>query len=711
VVELRDGSDMVYRAVSGSMAPHLGMRLPISGTMSGLCLMQQRALLCVDAGSDSRTDPELCRRLGIGSMALVPLQRAGDTIGIVKVVSQSTHAFDERHIQRVQLMAGQIAAAMTTAAEMEARKALLAERTRSLHLAQESELALREREGRYRAITETASDAIITVDETGIVAALNPAAKHMFGYSADELIGAKLTEIIPPNLREQHLQGFARYVSTGQRSMSWANVELTAVRKDGSEFPVEVSFTEYMQGKRRFFSAFMRDITKRKQVHLQLQQQALHDVLTDLPNRLLLHDRLNQGIADAQSRGEHMSLLFVDLDRFKEVNDTLGHEVGDQLLQEVARRLSAVVRTTDTVARLGGDEFAIVLPGSDMPGTDVIARKVTTALLEPIVLRGHMVGVGGSIGIAVFPTHGREASMLMRHADMAMYSAKRSGSGHAFYTPEHDEQRIHHLALTPDLRRAIEGDELELHYQPKVDLRSGTVSQVEALIRWHHPREGLVPPSRFIPHAEDTGLIEPLSVWTLKAALDQCRKWRDLGMNICVAVNLSSRNLHDRQLPEAISEAIRLAGVPAHGLEIEITETAIMLQPKRAADILGELHSLGVRVSIDDFGTGYSSLAYLKDFPVDEIKVDRSFVAGMGTHRKDGVIVQAIVDLGHNLGLEVVAEGVEDGASLNMLQEMGCDLAQGYYLSRPLHSADCSTWLAGHSSTRIGLLSARAHSA
>lgn len=424
-----------------------------------------------------------------------------------------------------------------------------------------------------------------------------------------------------------------------------------------------------------------------------LHHRAFHDALTGLPNRSLLHDRIEQAIRAAQRETRPLALLLLDLNRFKEVNDTFGHSEGDLLLQEVGTRLQGVLRESDTVARLGGDEFAILLPATDCVGAREVADKVLMELDRPFARGDHTLDMGASAGIALYPEHSTDAAGLLRCADVAMYAAKLNGSGSAVYAADEDRYSAARLALISDLRRAIEQEQLELHYQPKIDLDSGEVTGVEALARWRHPERGFVPPGQFVQLAEHTGLIKPLTLWVIGDALRQCREWRDAGTEVNVAVNLSARNLHDPSLPDHVAELLQRWEAEAGWLEVEITESAIMADPARAREILTRLHELGVTISIDDFGTGYTSLSFLNHLPVDEIKIDRTFVTDVSANEDNAFIVQSIIVLGHHLRLDVVAEGVEDQEGLEVLRGMKCDVAQGYYLSRPLPADQCATWL------------------
>jgi diguanylate cyclase (GGDEF)-like protein len=424
------------------------------------------------------------------------------------------------------------------------------------------------------------------------------------------------------------------------------------------------------------------------------EHQALHDALTDLPNRTLFHDRVGQAISSARREHIPLAVMIMDLDRFKEVNDTLGHASGDELLKQAGVRLRAALRESDTVARLGGDEFGVLLPRVvDSAAAVSVARKLRKALEEPFTIHGLALQIEASVGIALYPEHGDDVHSLLQRADVAMYVAKEHPAGCEVYARERDEYSPDRLTLLTDLRRAIDTGELVLHYQPKADLRTGDVNGVEALVRWSHPERGLVRPDEFIPFAQKTGVIVPLTFFVLNEALRQCRTWQLEGVDLCVGVNLSARNLLDVNLPDTVGELLGRWEVPPSLLELEITESTILADPIRAMHVLSRLSGMGVRLAIDDFGTGYSSLAYLKRLPVDELKIDKSFVQGMDDDENDAVIVRSTIDLGRNLGLRVVAEGVETAEAWAQLVALGCDVAQGYYLSRPVPAAELASWL------------------
>jgi diguanylate cyclase (GGDEF)-like protein len=424
--------------------------------------------------------------------------------------------------------------------------------------------------------------------------------------------------------------------------------------------------------------------------------QAMHDELTGLPNRLLFRDRTERAIAAAHREGIETAVLLMDVDGFREINDTLGHHAGDRVIAAVAARLRGVLRSSDTLARLGGDEFAILLPRI-MEESDAVqlAGRVRTALASPLVLRGVPLDIRASIGIAAYPEHGDDVDSLLQHAEIAMYVAKDTRTSMQVYDPSTDDHSTERLALVGELRHALDRNEIVVHYQPKATMWDGRVRSVEALVRWQHPERGLIGPYEFVHLAEHTGLIRPLTHHVLRVALEQCRAWRDRGLDLSVAVNLSVRDLVDLDLPGAIAAELDRFGLEPRFLGIEITETMLVLDPNRTIEVLARLHEMGVRISLDDFGTGYSSLSYLQRLPVDELKIDRSFIRGLTGSETDTSIVEATVALARKLGLATVAEGVECADTWERLLRLGCDVAQGYFISRPLPAEALEAWLAG----------------
>ncbi len=459
------------------------------------------------------------------------------------------------------------------------------------------------------------------------------------------------------------------------------------------------------------FNSMREEISSREK---EIRRLAYQDSLTGLPNRARFNEQLEQAIGTARADGSPLSMMMMDLDRFKLINDTLGHAAGDQVLRQVAVRLRQLAPPSVTLARLGGDEFALLVPGHCSPdgqpavSCERLAQLVLEMMKHPVLFNDQPLDIGASIGIAHFPDHGADAGTLIRHADMAMYGAKRSNQGYAFFDPRFDVAQQDHLTLLGELRRAVEGNELRAFYQPKIDLATGTTKGVEALVRWQHATRGLVPPALFMPYAEQTGFVRHVTRWMLEDAIRQCGQWFAHGMALQVSINVSTRDLLDATLAATVGRLIALNKVPADLICLEITESSFMEDPERTLRTLLEIDALGVEISIDDFGTGFSSLAYLKKLPVDELKIDRTFVMSMLDDKDDFTIVRSTIELAHNLGLRVVAEGVESEAVMDALTQIGCDLAQGYYTSKPVSRDALQTWLTG---SRWGLLAAESQGA
>lgn len=546
-----------------------------------------------------------------------------------------------------------------------------------------------ERKRFHQAIWDACSDVVVVVDHDGIVRYANPATEHVFGRATATLLGQPLAVFEPPVSADGagELGSFAlKRLPTGGTETA----ELAGWHAEGRPLPLEVTFSSVMLEGKGAVVGFIRDITERKRAEERIRYVGSHDALTGLPNRALLKDRLGQAIATARRGSTSVWVAFLDLDRFKLINDSLGHGAGDALLTTIAARLRGLLRESDTVARLGGDEFVLVLTetaGSRL-SRDVLQR-VTEAVAQPLNTHGHELLATCSIGVAVFPDDGDEAGTLIERADITMYRAKQAGrNGFCFYASSMNARALERLRLERELRIALEQGQFILEYQPQVDVATRHVVGAEALVRWQHPTRGLVAPGEFIAIAEEIGLIVPLGQWILRTACRQARVWQHAGLPaVRVAVNLSARQFAERGLARMIGAELAATSLPAHLLEVEITESLLMSDVERAVDTLRELNVLGVKVSIDDFGTGYSSLAYLKRFPIDTLKIDRSFVRDITSDPEDAAIVSAIISLAHNLGHTVVAEGVEERGQLDFLLARRCDLAQGYLFSRPLSAA------------------------
>jgi diguanylate cyclase (GGDEF)-like protein/PAS domain S-box-containing protein len=675
-----DGEELIHRAGTGFGSELLGERLRVDETFSGWVYRQGRSAICHDT---AQLESSLALERGIRSMISVPLRHGDEIVGLLIVLSRQPGTFTEDDLATLEMLSVVLSAAVSHAAELEARRAQVA--------------AL----ARFRTIFEGAAIGITRVDRDGHTLEANPALERMLGYSAAELASMPFQQITHPDDIEYNL-GLFRDLMAGNRDSY--QLEKRYIRKDGELIWSRITavvLERDSDGKPESVISMIEDITERKvaEEELRLQSelnehQALHDALTGLPNRTLLHDRIQQAILTAEREGGRVAVVMMDLDRFKEVNDSLGHHAGDALLKELGDRLRHVLRASDTVARLGGDEFGLLFPKQSKPSDVVhVLEKIREAIEQPIVLHDLPLAIEASIGVSLYPDDGHDVDALLQRADVAMYAAKESNLAYAFYDEASDTYDPQRLTIVGELRRALERRELVLYYQPKAVLDGGAVTAVEALIRWNHPTRGLVFPDEFIPLAQQTGLIKPLTLYVVSEALRQCGAWQEQGLNLCIAVNLSMRNLLDLEFPEDVRRLLEEWKIDPALLEFEITESTMLADPVRTKLILEKLSSMGIRLAIDDFGTGYSSLAYLKKLPIDEIKIDRSFVMHMREDEDDATIVRSTIDLARNLGLEVVAEGVESEEIWEQLTGLGCTVAQGYYLSRPVPPDVLRDWL------------------
>ena len=563
----------------------------------------------------------------------------------------------------------------------------------------QAEDTLRETERRFRSLFEHATEGIFQTTPEGRYLATNPALAGIYGYATSEELIAGLSDIrqqlyVDPDRRKEFERLMREYCYT-------RNFESAVFRRDGAVIWISENARAVRdeRGQVQFYEGTVVEITERKRYQEELEYQASHDGLTGLPNRSLLVDRLTQTLHAARRDQRVVAVVFVDLDHFKLINDSLGHHVGDRLLLDMAGRLCACLRDEDTVARHGGDEFALILPDqADEAGVSVILRRLLDSISQPWAAEHGEYSISCSIGVSLFPRDGDSAENLLKCADAAMYKAKDIGRNtFHFFTPELDAAVSDRLEVANDLRRALEREEFVLHYQPRLDLASGRIVGAEALIRWNRPEGGLVSPGRFIPVAEETGLIVPIGAWALREACARNKIWQTMGLPpLVVSVNLSPIQFRRAGLVRQVAGTLEETGLEARWLELELTESFIMQDAERINLAMGELKALGVEIAVDDFGTGYSSLSYLKRFPVDRLKIDKSFVQDVTHDPDDAAIARAIISLGHSLNLRVVAEGVETREQMDFVRRHGCDEIQGYFFSRPLDAESFEALLRTH---------------
>ncbi|MFC1748453.1 EAL domain-containing protein [Pseudomonadota bacterium] len=548
------------------------------------------------------------------------------------------------------------------------------------------------RSARQGRILEHSWNEIFTFDaDTLTIIEASDCASQNLGYTMDEL-----TQITPldlnPNLTLDQFEALLGPLRRGEKPQVTVNTELQ--RKNGSFYSVEVRIQFCTVETPPIFIAIIQDISERQHYIAELEHKALYDSLTDLPNRFTLQDRLEYALNMASRNNAPLAVLTLDIIRLREINDILGHSAGDEVIQEIASRLQNTLRESDTVSRLGGDEYAMLLPNTNAEQAIVTAKKIQKLFEQPVIINNTSLEIEAAIGVALYPEHSDKPAPLLQYADIAMRIAKNEAYGFSIYTPEENPYSLRRLKLLGELRRAIEHKTLTLYYQPQIDLKLNRIISVEALARWPHPEEGQIPPAEFIPMVEQSGLIRPFTLWVLEETITQLKRWHGAHIELSIAVNLSARNLLDVELPNNIRQLLEKHNVSPEHLIIEVTESAIMSRPELALKVLMQLHDMGLKLSIDDFGTGYSSLAYLKKLPVHELKIDQSFVFGLTTNEDDAVIVRSTIDLAQNMGLKVVAEGVENQDVMNELATLDCDVAQGFHMSHPVSVEALEQWLA-----------------
>ncbi|MGC9258533.1 MAG: putative bifunctional diguanylate cyclase/phosphodiesterase [Phycisphaerae bacterium] len=616
---------------------------------------------------------------GLQSASAFPLRRNNTVTGALVIYSVCENRFDAQFTKLLTEISNSVSFAMEDIARDNFRTA--------------AEQALRDSEQRYHIVMEGAGDAIILTDGDGRIVEANRRAMEQLGYTREELMQLPATALFPKNQRVDAMARYVKILVTGRTVDS----SFSVVRKDQHTVPIEaVESRVDLQG-RHFVLSIFHDVSERQEAEEHIRYLAFHDALTGLPNRTLLIDRIEQAVREAQRRASLVGILFLDLDNFKMVNDTLGHDCGDELLQAAAIRIRNTLRTEDTLARLGGDEFIVLIPDPKLPeDVAVVSRKIIESMNVPFVISGEKFHITCSIGMSIFPRDGLDSGALLRTADEALYNVKKDGRNRAtFHTPEMHEAALDSIRMENDLREAIRLEQFVLHYQPVVNLQTGQIMGAEALIRWQHPERGLISPLRFIPLAEEKGLILALGEWVLRTACMQNRRWQLAGLPVVpIAVNLSALQCREPALEQTIRTVLADSGLAPSLLELEITEGTLMQQTETLRNRMLEIKKLGIRFSLDDFGTGYSSLSYLTQFPIDTLKIDRSFVRDMMDDPKDLAVVDTIVDLADNLQLRTVAEGVEKMEQVTLLKLLGCHSMQGYHFSPPVPAEQFAAFLA-----------------
>lgn len=555
--------------------------------------------------------------------------------------------------------------------------AVLRQRLSRMINAQDARSSLKRNIAFSESIINNAMEGVVTVDQNGKIIYVNPAIETLLGYTINSIDEMTVESIIPRMFEE--FDSISNYID--------GTFESDCTRKDGSNMPVEFSVTTFMIDEAIFYTLILRDITDRKQYEEKIRHQAFYDALTGLPNRILLKERMSFEITRARRSETKIAVMYLDLDRFKLINDTLGHDMGDNLLKEISNRLIHSVRSDDLVVRLGGDEFLILCPGlNNDEHVGKIANKILQCIKEPLVINKHEISITGSIGISLYPDDGKTQEVLLVNADIAMYKAKEKGKNKfQTFEPHLSEKAIERLEMENNLRRALDYNEFDVYYQPKVNTITEEIIGMEALIRWRHPKLGMIPPDKFIPIAEETGLILPIGEWVLYQACSHNKMLQNAGFpHVKVAVNLSARQFELYDLVETVKTVLKDTGLSPQYLELEITESIAMQNIERTIDIIKELQLMGVRFSIDDFGTGYSSLNQLSLLAVNKLKIDKSFVDKISDDTKTSVIASTVLALGKNLDMQIVAEGVENLKQVEFFKSTDCDELQGYFFGRPM---------------------------
>jgi len=677
---LADGDGFVHRAATGFIAAHVGERIPLDTTLTGWVHREGRSAICNDTTFDPRVGP-LASERGVRSMVIVPLVHGDESVGQLQVHSQRIDAFTDEDLHTLELLTVVLSSALSHAAEFEAKR----EQVEAL--------------ARFGAVYEGAPIGISLVGTDGRIVESNAAFEEMLGCGGGELVGTRLSARIHPDDVGQEERLFEELMA-GERD--FYGLEERFTRDDGEVIwgQVATALQRDADGNPKFAISMIEDITERKQVEERIAYMAYHDKLTGLPNRSLFEEMLENSLARARRHGLGVGVLFLDLDNFKLVNDSLGHHAGDLLLQQLAVRLRGCTRETDLVARQGGDEFMLLLSDLErgtgaMPGTDaallvaeMVANRVREALAEAFDLNGTEFFASASMGISLYPQDARDAQELLKNADVAMYQSKKSQPGSYVVFSTTEEDPVRRLSFSSRLRQAVADQNWVLHYQPIVDLGDGSAHSVEALVRWQQPNGGLVPPGEFIPIAEEMGLIEAIGDWVFEELARQHAEWVEQDLRVGIGYNLSPRQMWSAHLAEKLLGKLAIYDVDPHDVTIEITESTAMADPDRTQRLLTELHAWGFTLAIDDFGTGYSSLARLKHMPVDILKIDQAFIRHVEYDRDLAGMVRAMIQLAQSLGMVPLAEGIETYGEYEFLRANGCRLAQGFHFAYPAPAAE-----------------------
>ncbi|ARI79008.1 bifunctional diguanylate cyclase/phosphodiesterase [Halobacillus mangrovi] len=654
----------------------------------------KQSVMVPDVSIDERVNQDACRGFGIQAMYMIPLVAVGEVLGTITVVNlkEKGYAFSRSAMQLAESIVDATAPVLSNLIYMEKQELIIQQRTSELRQKnKELEGAfteLKQISQEKELILNSAGEGIFGMDLKGKITFSNPSATELLGYDyEDEVIGLCFYSIVKSEL----LTGDQPYdFSSYEKSKKdRSQTDEYFIRKNGELFPVEYVITPQRQGDMTVGSVItFKDVTTRKQMEEKIRYHAYYDSITNIPNRVLFQDRLIQALTFSEMHNRSMAILFLDLDRFKKINDTFGHGFGDSVLKEVAHRLKKVIPKEATVSRQGGDEFIILLPSVDGQDEAIhCAKEILNAFSNPFMINNQEIAIKTSIGISLYPDNGVTAETLVKHADVAMYKAKEmTGNQYQVYTPDIENRSLETIRLENDLYKALDqGNEFTLYYQPKFDVRSNTIIGVEALIRWQHPSLGLLPPKDFIPLAEETGLISKLGEWVLEESCRQMKEWYVDGLtNLSVSANLSPQQFKQNDLISIVKRILDETGLPPQNLELELTENLIIHNTEKTLSMIQALKKLGVKISIDDFGTGFSSLGYLKDFPVDTLKIDKTFIDDITINDNNAAITNTIITLARSLQLNVIAEGVETKEQVDFLEHNGCYLIQGFYFSRPV---------------------------